>query len=192
MTPEPHEIGGAIEPVPGIPGLSLRGASRRRFTRAGVAASGVLLTLHSQPGMACDICNTPSGYLSGGLQSFRGAKPVCTGRSPSYWQGAAWPGGCNKTSMFSTVFTCTGSNKTTYGKCSLQSMLTLQSFDKYGVGNALVACWLNVHSSKSTFQTETMLKNIWNEYQSKGYYSPTAGVSWTGTQIVAYLKGTYY
>lgn len=66
--------------------LSAHGTARRRFTRAGAAASGVLLTLHSQPGMALDICSTPSGYQSG-LVSARPNDPgTCAGRSPGYWK----------------------------------------------------------------------------------------------------------
>jgi hypothetical protein len=176
--------------------LTQAGAARRRFTRAGVAASGVLLTLHSQPGMACDICTTPSGFLSGGLQSFRGPQPTCLGRSPSYWQGASWPSGCNKSAKFSTIFPCSGnySKSSSYGGCTLATIVAqpCRSFDSQGIGSALVACWLNVKSSKSTFQTLAMLQTIWSEYQSQGYYTPTAGVHWDVTKIVSYLQGTYY
>lgn len=176
--------------------LTPAGAARRRFTRAGAAATGVLLTLHSQPGMACDICTTPSGFLSGGLQSFRGPQPTCLGRGPNYWQYASWPSGCNKSAKFSTIFPCSGVfNKTnSYAGCSLSTMVAqpCRSFDTQGIGAALVACWLNVKSNRSSFQTVTMLQKIWSEYQSLGYYTPTAGVRWDVYKIVAYLQGTYY
>jgi hypothetical protein len=177
----------------GTPSLTPAGAARRRFTRAGVAASGVLLTLHSQPGMACDVCTTPSGYLSGGLQSFRGAKPICAGRSPGYWKtSSSWPSGTAKTQAFARIFACGLSNSKTYGSVTQQGILEPKQWDKDGIGRHLVACYLNVKAGLSTFQTLPMLQRIWNEYQSRGYYTPTAGVRWDSAKIVEYLKGTTY
>lgn len=75
----------AIEQQPGKQ-LSAKGTARRRFTRAGAAASGVLLTLHSQPGMAAVVCAGPSGFQSG-LVSARPNDPgACAGRSPGFWK----------------------------------------------------------------------------------------------------------
>ncbi|TWI46037.1 hypothetical protein IP92_03470 [Pseudoduganella flava] len=177
---------------PGEANLSPEGTARRRFTRAGVAASGVLLTLHSQPGMACEICTTPSGYLSGGLQSFRGPQPVCAGRSPGYWKTHSWPGGTNKTQLYAKVFACNSLNTKTYGAVTQAGILETKSWDRYGIGRHLMACYLNVKAGLSTFQTVPMLQRIWNEYQAKGYYTPTAGVRWDGAKIVEYLQGTMY
>lgn len=172
--------------------LTPEGAARRRFTRAGVTASGVLLTLHSQPGMAVEVCTTPSGYLSGGLQSFRGPKPVCAGRSPGYWKTHSWPPGTNKTLLFTKVFACNASTGRTYGMATQGAMLEPKPWDSYGIGRHLIACYLNVKAGLSTFQTVPMLQKIWSEYQSKGYYTPTAGVRWDGAKIVEYLQGTMY
>jgi hypothetical protein len=176
----------------GTVGLPPQGAARRRFARAGVAASGVLLTLHSQPGMACDICTTPSGFLSGGLQSFRGAKPVCAGRSPGYWKTHSWPTGTSKTALYTKLFACSSANARTYGKATQAGILDPKAWDTHGIGRHLVACYLNVKAGLSTFQNMAMLQRIWNEYQTKGYYTPTAGVRWDGAKIVEYLQGTMY
>lgn len=175
---------------PGTANLPPNGAARRRFTRAGVAASGVLLTLHSQPGMAVEVCTTPSGSLSGGLQSFRGPPPVCAGRSPGYWKTHSWPVGCNKAQLYAKIFACNAVTARTYGSCTQGAILDPQKFDKNGIGRHLMACYLNVKAGLSTFQDVPMLQRIWNEYQSKGYYAPTAGVQWDGTKIVEYLRGT--
>jgi len=171
--------------------LSPQGQSRRRFTRAGTVASGVLLTLHGQPGMAAEVCTTASGSLSGGLQSFRGAKPTCAGRSPGYWKNSSWPGGCDKSTPFSRVFACDARNFKSYGGVTLSAILVPKSFDKFGIGRHLVACWLNVKGGLSTFQTERQLQAIWNEYQASGYYTPTAGVRWDGGRIAEYLQSTF-
>ncbi len=172
--------------------LSPVGAARRRFTRAGVAASGVLLTLHSQPGMAVEVCTTPSGSLSGGLQSFRGPPPTCAGRSPGYWKNHSWPRGCNKNEPFTRIFSCNSLNAKTYGTTSQSAILDPKQWDRNGIGRHLMACYLNVQAGLSTFQTTAMLQRIWLEYQAKGYYAPTAGVKWDGGKIVDYLQGTMY
>ncbi len=182
----------AIAAPPPVPAsLSQQGQSRRRFTRAGAMASGVLLTLHSAPGMAAEVCTTASGSLSGGLQSFRGPKPVCSGRSPGYWKTHSWPGGCDKNMAYAKVFACDAKSFKSYGSVSLSGILTPKSFDKHGIGRHLVACWLNVKAGLSTFQTEIELKRIWNEYNTKGYYTPTAGVRWDGARIAEYLESTF-
>jgi hypothetical protein len=170
--------------------LSPKGTARRRFTRAGVAASGVLLTLHSQPGMAVEVCTTPSGYLSGGLQSFRGPPPTCAGRSPGYWKTHSWPRGCDKNLPFARVFACNGLSGKTYGAVSQGGILVPQKWDQDGIGRHLIACYLNVQAGLSSFQTLPMLQRIWLEYQAKGYYTPTAGVRWNSAKIVEYLQGT--
>jgi hypothetical protein len=186
-TEQPHDA-----PASGKADLSPEGAARRRFTRAGVAASGVLLTLHSQPGMAVEVCTTPSGYLSGGLQSFRGPPPTCAGRSPGYWKTHSWPRGTDKAQAYTRIFSCNGLNSKSYGSITQGAILDPQKFDKNGIGRHLVACYLNVQAGLSTFQTVPMLQRIWLEYQAKGYYTPTAGVRWDGAKIVEYLQGTMY
>jgi hypothetical protein len=56
--------------------------SRRRFTRGGLAGSGVLLTLVSHPVLGANQC-TRSAILSGNLS--QGQSPVQCGCSPGYW-----------------------------------------------------------------------------------------------------------
>ena len=63
---------------------------------------------------------------------------------------------------------------------------------RHGIGRHLMACYLNVQAGLSSFQTVPMLQRIWLEYQTKGYYMPTAGVRWDGAKIVEYLQGTMY
>jgi hypothetical protein len=170
--------------------LTPAGEKRRRFTRAGIAASGVLMTVASQPGMACDICATPSGSLSGGLQSHRGPAPVCAGRAPTYWKGSSnWPRGCSKTAKFGSVFACSGAYSS-YANVTMQNMLTHQSFDTNSIGMYMVAAYLNVAAGLSSFQTTAMLQTMWKELQSAGYYAPTAGTKWHNYDVAAYLSGT--
>lgn len=183
--------------------LSAKGAARRRFTRAGAAASGVLLTLHSQPGMAATVCAGPSGFQSG-LVSARPNDPgACTGRTPGYWKNVeadagfaakkTWPAGAKHTDLFRSVFTCTIAMNHTYGSdtCTLDFIMgTNAGFDKHNLGAHLVAAYLNVLAGYSQFQTVPMLKNIWNELRDYGYFAPTAGVKWDAAQVVQYLRST--
>ncbi|KQV59016.1 MULTISPECIES: hypothetical protein [unclassified Duganella] len=200
--------------------LSAKGAARRRFTRAGAAASGVLLTLHSQPGMAAVVCAGPSGFQSG-LVSARPNDPgACAGRSPGYWKNTdpvdssggqgngkgggkkptpaplpdkVWPAGALPTDKFRSVFTCTLEMNSTYGSdsCTLDFILgSGATFDTDKLGAHLVAAYLNVLDGKSGFQSVPMLQNIWNELRNTGYFSPTAGVKWDAKQVVDYLSGT--
>jgi hypothetical protein len=167
------------------------GESRRRFTKAGLAASGVILSLASKPGMACEVCASPSGSLSGGLNSHHGPAPVCNGKPPSYWHTCeSWPGGCNSGTYFRNVFHVP-SNHSQYYPPSCGTVLNPQEFnDSSGLGSCLVAAYLNACAGYTSYLTPTMVQSIFNEWQSTGYYTPSAGVRWDAAQIVAYLQGT--
>jgi hypothetical protein len=193
--------------------LSAKGAARRRFTRAGTVASGVLLTLHSQPGMAATICATPSGYQSG-LVSARNPDPgACSGVSPGFWKNVEsgpfdgkngngpksplpnkqWPSGATPDTLFRTVFGTTTAMTETYGSdiCTLDWIMGANAnWDKDNLGAHLVAAYLNVLAGFTGYLTVNMLVNIWNELRDYGYFTPTAGVKWSSAQVVQYLKGT--
>lgn len=193
--------------------LSAKGAARRRFTRAGAAASGVLLTLHSQPGMTAVICAGPSGFQSG-LVSARNPDPgACSGRSPGFWKNVdapadnghghhgpkqpmpnkVWPAGATATTLFRTVFICTSGMSSTYGSdtCTLDWIMgTNATWDKDNLGAHLVAAYLNVLAGYTSYLTVNQLTNMWNELRDHGYFTPTAGVQWSRAQVVQYLSGT--
>lgn len=181
--------------VPGNAGLSKQGASRRRFARVGAGASGVLLTLVSQPGLAtCNVCKTPSGYQSfktNGAGS-RVADVTCTGKMPLHWKSASWPSGCKTSGSFGTYFNCNNSANRSYGTKTCLDILspTNTSGLKGQVAMYLMAAYLNVLSKKSTFITTTHLTDIWKEYSVKSIYTPTAGVTWDAWGIIEYLSGT--
>lgn len=78
--------------------------SRRRFNRAGVGASAVLLTLASRSVLADTMCKSPSGFDS--LEPSMGAgtkQTACAGKPPSWWlQQHPWP--VDKDAPFSSFF----------------------------------------------------------------------------------------
>lgn len=67
-------------------------SSRRGFTKAGLAASGVILTLASRPVLANTVCKSPSGFLSGNTSSH--IEQMCFGNYPDYYANhpEAWQG----------------------------------------------------------------------------------------------------
>ena len=177
-------------------GLSPQGAARRRFGRAGLGASGVIMTLASQPGMATTVCRPPSGFLSGTWASNHpkatwcyGAKPVDWAANKGRWYAYARTD-CNK--QFYRAFACTANTQslrlyTMYqivaGECGTK--------DRDEVAKYIVAALLNARAGTTPVLTEEKIFQIWNEYTSSLKYTPNAGAKpWNGKEIVAYLKST--
>jgi hypothetical protein len=179
--------------------LSERGARRRRLAKAGIGAAGVLWSLESRAAMGPMICKSPSGALSGGLSSHYGPEPICQGRSPGYWKNStnAWP--IPLTTMFADVFyvagskqSCTEETKDKSYLCStMLNLLSPQSFDQYNLAMHTVATYLNIKSGRINFLSIETLLNMWYEVQTKGFYTPAAGVQWTPEQVKNYLEATH-
>jgi hypothetical protein len=210
-----HGAAGTASPArPVETAMGRAGLSRRNFTRAGIGASGVLLTLASQPGMASEICTTMSGSMSGGAQSTAVKAVACAGRMPDYYKSGilknvaavtnpatsmvdtgiqsavGWPSQVSPATAFGSVFPCAGLNAGTFGKSTLGSVLNHESFDTTNLGMYMVTTYLNIVSGRIGFLTVSALQNMWQDCQNYGYYSPTAGVKWDASRIVTYLTGT--
>jgi hypothetical protein len=162
--------------------------SRRRFGKSGLAASGMFITLASRPVLGAEVCKSPSGFLSGNL-STHGSPPICEGRSPGYWKThTSWPIANRTTCKFSSVFTCAPSSP--YSSVTMLDLLSHQSFDANNLGMHLVAAYLNAMEGWTPFLTLERIVSMFTEWQSTGYFSPTAGVQWNAAQIVDYLQRT--
>ena len=116
----PQQPGVPPQPAMADAALGARGASRRRFARAGAGATGVLLTLASHPGMACSVNVGPSGYQSAvtaakhGMKVSNAPKNHSAGLPPRYWaSGYGWPCGTNV--QFGHVFAQLGGTFKTFG-----------------------------------------------------------------------------
>lgn len=200
--------------------------SRRRFGKSGLAASGVILTLASQPVLGQWACQSPSGFQSGNV-SAHGDLPLCSGLTPGYWQAPnkQWPspcmqGTCSNTknlssneavdwtggTAFSSIFNC-GTYGAIYksaclpvkkGPCKPTSPLSFMQIlllngkdDSYQLGAHVVAAFLNAHAGLTMgVLTAQAVKDMFNEWAEKGYYEPSAGVQWSGADIVFYLQST--
>lgn len=193
--------------------------SRRRFTKSGLAASGVILTLASRPVLGQWACQSPSGFQSGNV-SPHGTPPSCSGLTPGYygthpeeWQQWGYdPGTCSATNrrggknttstscthiadwsngtLFSAAFHCSGFATGYTGYSMMQVIWMNGRQDAYQLGAHIVAALLNAKSGKTPVLTEQAVKDIFNEWAAKNYYEPTAGVQWTAEDIVTYLKTT--
>ncbi len=108
--------------------------TRRKLTGAGLAGSGVILTLASKPVMGSNYWCTGSGGMSGNTSS-HGERQPCLACSPGYWKSSpgSWPSPyypykiCNQNgstahepTLFKDVFTST-SNETMMGMLQSQS-----------------------------------------------------------------------
>ncbi|MFO1250670.1 MAG: hypothetical protein U1E77_05880 [Inhella sp.] len=171
--------------------------SRRRFLGAGVVVPPTLLTLASQPALGVT-CFTPSRSLSRNTSvSQQGKNGECTNaESPgNYGQhhttktDAAyhWPDKNTITppltlwspdTPFHSVF-----SGSTFGTKKLWEVAAGLSADTSKVGKHLVGAYLNIKGGNGAVIPAHILdvdgvKRIWNEWDTKGYYEPAAGVRW--------------
>jgi len=58
------------------------------------------------------------------------------------------------------------------------------------LGRYIVAGLLNARAGRTPMLSESVVRNMWNDLISRGYYEPTAGIRWTAPDIVAYIKTT--
>lgn len=189
-----------------MPSLSKRGASRRRLTRAGLAAGGVLATLTTKSAMAAAQCKSPSGSLSGGISSHYAASYKCDGFSPSEWKSkSSWPipkdtkfcptfyadtGSTCPTRMNDLYYLLTGTHYQgkSYACCTFGDLINGQTCDTNNLGAQFVAAYLNIVSLKVTVIQSADLLNMWRELQTTGKFSPTAGTYWNSQQVAQYLS----
>jgi hypothetical protein len=178
-------------------GLTQAGAARRRFTRAGAAATGVLLTLKSQPGMAVSVCVTPSGYQSSLTGSpHQSAANTCNGVSPEQYvtwydnnQAGSWaPSDLNI--VFSAVFTPAGGAQE---GAKMRDLMIYSGGDQESlIMKYLCANYLNMASGRMPFLQMSMLNAIWTGWRTPSApFRPSAGAApWGYNEIIIYLMGT--
>jgi len=189
--------------------------SRRHFTKSGLAASGVILTLASRPVLANFVCKSPSGYISGNTSNhFK--DQLCFGNYPDYyannpqaWGGTQYlPGTYNNNKENSnsngssningnpssqnnvdnwvggTQFQEAFPGSRRYPGRSMMQVLWMQD----PMGGYLCAALLNAALGLTPPLTETKIVEMQLEYETKGYFEPTAGVHWFKGDIILYLE----
>lgn len=163
-------------------------ASRRRFTKSSLAASGVLMTLASRSSLAA-VGLSPSGFCSIN-QSTHGQTCDSQARTPGYWKThSSWPSGATQSTLFRMIFPVTN-HSSGYYTVTLGDILTHKSYDVSNLGMHLTAAYLDALKGWSPFLPTTTIVTMWNEWSTTGFYKPTATISWDAAQIVTYLTST--
>lgn len=185
-----HEQQDGTADVPSAPAtspqLTPKGASRRRIAALGV--SGVVMTVASNHAMANLVCKSPSGALSGNLNS-QSPNVSCEGRSPGYWKEhpEQWPAEVKTSDRFGAIFACHGR----LANATCMEVLQKHEADKQNVGMHLMATYLNVASGRINFLTRQAVLDIWAEWDRNRSYTPAVGATpWTGDELTNYLSST--
>ncbi|MFZ6691550.1 hypothetical protein [Undibacterium sp. SXout20W] len=164
---------------------------RRRFTKASIAASGVIATLATRSSLAAEAIS-PSGFVSVN-QSRHGAHHQSRARTPQYWLSATrWPVG--KDTKFNAIFhQCSHSSPYFNVNCAdvLAGKLAHGVHAHNDVGAYLVAAYLNATMGwTDEFLTSSQCVIMGNEWLQTGLFRPTANVTWTSAQITHYFQNT--
>ena len=181
-------------------------AGRRRLLQGGLAAGPVLMTLVSRPVLAqqAGLCTTPSGFVSANA-STAGRGVTCTGHTPAYWADplnfGQWPTGAG---YFPTKVTGPGGhNATTFqdvfnpklilpgnGNPTLLEVLVLTGNPTNDVARYVSAAVLNAAAGLTPVLLVPAVKDIWSEFATTGFFSPSSGARWDANEIIAYLQTT--
>jgi hypothetical protein len=175
---------------------------RRQLIKGGLSAP-ILMTIASRQALGANCeCKTASGFSSIN-QSVHGTPLLCSGRTPGFWKQQHWFGKWRSpyfpvaTKIGSITYPATpfGGSTTgfTPGPFSGKTMLEVLKTgggDAYTVGRHITAALLNAAAGLTPVLTTSAVVGIWNEYVTKGYFEPTAGVHWNAAQIVEYLDTT--
>ena len=196
------------------PGIGLSAApSRRRFLGTGAVVTPAILTLASQPALGVT-CFTPSRSLSKNTSASQvGKDGVCLNAespgnykeqsSPTTANGKAasayhWP--ISPNTKFHSNETYNGMAGVFTGSCygdrSLLNVLNQTDglSDPSNVAKHLIGAYLNILGGNGAVIAPNVLnaqgvKNIWSAWLNSSFtsYPVSAGVKWTGDQLVSYL-----
>lgn len=194
----------------------VRNPSRRRFTRAGVGASAVILTLTSRSVLAQATCNSPSGFASANLSQHNHESARCEGVTASRWldPNREWP--VPKETRFIDIFGSsslmfrTGTPQKFYdafpsrmdkkdlppGQAKSSTLDEASLYDALNgtetpaVVKSLIAAYLNFKAGLNSYPTDLQAIAIFKEWQTNGIYTPSAGIKWTEDDILNYLGAT--
>ena len=128
----------------------------------------------------------PSPYKTGTFACVDGDKKSkdCSSQDYKNWSGGT---------MFNDAFLgfyCSGFGAHLASYSMMQVILLGGNGDPYQLGAHIVSALLNARMGWTPVLTEAQVRNIFNEYDLKGYFEPTAGVKWYPAEIVDYLKST--
>lgn len=141
---------------PSSPDIELADESRRRFTKAGLAGSGVILTLASKQVIAgASTCESPSGFSSINTSAPGKTNYYCSGLTPGYWgTHTTWPSGYKVGHCISSSNgTCTAYDNTgTAFHSGVSGCVYPAGFTGFAKGS----------TSATNFGSTSMMNVIWN------------------------------
>jgi len=109
---------------------------------------------------------------------------------PSAWNSCTKASDWEEGTRFCSVFDCYG-NGSIYSQYSMMQVLWLNgNQDPYQLGAHFVSAILNTRMGVTPILSDTEIVNIFNEWNRKGFFEPTAGVKWYAPDIVAYFQST--
>lgn len=180
--------------------VSTPDSRRRRLLQGGLGAAPVLMTLVSRPVLGGDgggigQCAAPSGFASMPT-SQHGQPQLCLGRSPGYWKNHQdWPAPYyayetkwHDATLFKAYFVPSPYPWQT----TFLEVLNLGGGPPTDVARHVVATALNIARGwiPAAVLSLARLQVIWQEFMTKDYFEPTAGVKWYHDDITDYLKST--
>lgn len=174
---------------PDVTAGSKEKSGRRRFMCGAGAIVPVVLTVGSRSALATTTCFSPSARASINSMQSRPDRTMdgfCSGGSPGYWKNAFanHHDSLARDNQFSSIF---GSF---VGK-SMEDVTNMQGNNNHkALARHLAAAWCNLTRG---FVSENVLsvsdlQHMWAGRLS--YYSPTPGVKWYDTEMIAYLTST--
>lgn len=194
------------------PALGARGAARRRLAKAGLGATGVVLTLQSRHALANKICASPSGFTSINANGSEVPLTSCTQNgSHGYWKNhpAAWDTAqVSRQDPFGKYF-FTGTRYAHLADVPMigvldpnayfksQSKKVPDGFDPSNVAMQTCVAFLNARRSEILGRTDVVLRvehvlRIWSDFVTNGSYQPAgAPTPWTGPEIAFYFENTF-
>lgn len=176
-----------VTPTAATSGLSPQGAARRRMAALGVG--GVVMTVASNHALADMVCKSPSGALSGNLNS-HSPNTTCDGRSPGWWLNnlSAWPSQVKPNDVFWKHFR---SARQPLANLNVKHILKRHGTDKEGVAMHIMATYLNVLSGRISFMTEQSVLDMFTRWHRSNAYRAADGARpWTSAELAYYLAGT--
>lgn len=190
-----HDKDGRHPPQEAAGQAPFAGESRRRFTKTGLAASGVLLTLANRSALGAGITVSPSVYASGNTSGHGPAAAATTlGLTPSYWSDPnKWPNSVNKNTKFQDIFSDCASGKQFFNDKLKDILAGTVSDDPIGFGQYLVAAYFNNLTGRCAFLTLAQIKAMYTGICVSGTqtYVPNQGAKpWTVYDVKNYLAGT--
>lgn len=187
---------------PSVPQREAVSAARRRILRGSLGVVPVGLAITTRPARAWSTlqCQSPSAAQSVNTSRVENVQ-VCYGRSPEYWRDPShhdkWPypyvaKDDAATGLKASEFHAMGCSGGQFGNATMLKVLEMgmNGGGQVELGAYVVAGVLNAAGGMTPVIDVPGVLNLWNECTRRGYYEAMAGVRWSSSEVVQYLRST--